>query len=122
MTSFGVTALYEDSRGNLWLGAANGFWRWRPGPPDFYPLPGSTGRGGIFTRKAILEGDGGGLVISGAHGITQFVNKKMQQYPLPPESVSCVGFDGFVLQDEIVRSQPTGLPDVRSHAQAVLAN
>lgn len=30
---FGVTAIYEDHRANLWLGAANGLWRWKPGPP-----------------------------------------------------------------------------------------
>ena len=27
----GVTPLYEDSGGNLWAGAMNGLWRWKPG-------------------------------------------------------------------------------------------
>src|SRR5262249_26529155 len=34
----GPYGLYEDSKGNLWLGAGNGLWRWKPGPPRFYPL------------------------------------------------------------------------------------
>src|SRR5262249_28437615 len=40
--SFGgwVGALYEDSRKNVWAGARTGLWRWRPGPPKLYPLPG----------------------------------------------------------------------------------
>jgi ligand-binding sensor domain-containing protein len=31
--------LYEDSRGNLWVGTGAGLWRWRPGLPRFYQLP-----------------------------------------------------------------------------------
>jgi signal transduction histidine kinase/ligand-binding sensor domain-containing protein len=35
-----VVGLLEDSNGNLWAGVQNGLWRWKPGPPKFYPLPG----------------------------------------------------------------------------------
>ena len=35
----GVTALYEDSGGNLWAGTMTGLWRWKPGPPKVYPMP-----------------------------------------------------------------------------------
>src|SRR5260370_25823 len=31
-----VFGLYEDSKGNLWVGGINGLWRWRPGPPRVY--------------------------------------------------------------------------------------
>src|SRR5262249_50592670 len=34
----GVTGLYEDSKGNVWVGVSNGLWRWKPGPPLFYPM------------------------------------------------------------------------------------
>jgi len=34
----GVLGLYEDRHRNLWAGALNGFWRWKPGPPHFYAL------------------------------------------------------------------------------------
>src|SRR5262249_3094028 len=36
----GAFDLYEDSKGNLWAGVKDGVWRWKPGPPRFYPLPG----------------------------------------------------------------------------------
>ena len=35
-----VFNLYEDSKGNLWAGVKDGLWRWKPGPPKFYPLAG----------------------------------------------------------------------------------
>src|SRR3974390_1656868 len=35
----GAKALYEDSKGTLWVGLQNGFWRWRPGTPKFFPTP-----------------------------------------------------------------------------------
>ena len=31
-----VTSLYEDADGSLWVGAATGLWRWKPGPPRRY--------------------------------------------------------------------------------------
>src|ERR1700757_1998935 len=37
---FGVVALHEDRDGNLWAGVPEGLWRWKPGPPKFYSLPG----------------------------------------------------------------------------------
>ena len=33
------SSLYEDRTGNLWVGAASGLWRWRPGPPKRYAIP-----------------------------------------------------------------------------------
>ena len=37
----GVTPLYEDRGGNLWAGAMNGLWRWKPGPPTLLSHAGS---------------------------------------------------------------------------------
>src|SRR5262245_54725998 len=34
----GILSLREDSKGELWVGVKNGVWRWKPGPPRFYPL------------------------------------------------------------------------------------
>jgi ligand-binding sensor domain-containing protein len=47
-----VVSLREDSRGNLWAGVADGLWRWKPGTPEFYSLPGEPN--GI---RGLAEGD-----------------------------------------------------------------
>ena len=36
----GVFGLHTDSKGNLWVRLEAGVWRWRPGPPQFYAVPG----------------------------------------------------------------------------------
>jgi signal transduction histidine kinase/ligand-binding sensor domain-containing protein len=84
---FGVTVIYEDSRGNLWLGAGSGLWLWRPDPPKHYALPELKEfalPGVVFQRNAFLEGDRGALLISGRTGIKQFVDGKFEDYPLVP--------------------------------------
>jgi ligand-binding sensor domain-containing protein len=73
----GVMGLYEDSRGNLWVGLANGLWRWKPGAAQFFPLPGQTN--GI---RALYEDDGGSLLIGWHGGITRFVDGKTESYSL----------------------------------------
>jgi ligand-binding sensor domain-containing protein len=35
----GILSLYEDSGGNLWVGASTGLWRWNAEPPKLYPMP-----------------------------------------------------------------------------------
>ena len=52
--------MYEDSGGNLWAGAANGLWRWKPGPPKLYPMPEAAPE-----IRALIEGDNGALLIAG---------------------------------------------------------
>ena len=74
----GVTPLYEDSGGNLWAGAMNGLWRWKPGPPQLYPMPDPAQR--IY---ALIESDDGGILIAKHSGITKLRNGKAEAYPLP---------------------------------------
>lgn len=84
--SFGVTAAYEDSRGNLWLGAGNGLWRWQPGPPDHYDLPAakqSSLPALVFNRNALVEGEGGNLLIAGPGGLRQLIDGEIKGYSLP---------------------------------------
>ena len=91
--SFGwsVPALYEDHKGNLWASAQTGLWRWAPGPPVHYPLP-----GGPVEAKALIEGDNGellmaagtsgplrGPVIGSMNGLKQLVGGKIEGYTLP---------------------------------------
>ena len=91
---FGVTAIYEDSQDNLWLGAANGIWRWKPGPPRHYPAPAlmQSGLPGlIFARQAMIEGGHGALLVAGYRGIWQLTDGKVDdgkiepyRFPSPP--------------------------------------
>jgi signal transduction histidine kinase/ligand-binding sensor domain-containing protein len=74
----GVFNLYEDSKGNLWAGVKDGLWRWRPGPPKFYSLPGNTN--GI---QALGEDADGTLLVGWKGGIYRFVDGKTEAYSLP---------------------------------------
>ncbi|HEU4769535.1 MAG TPA: two-component regulator propeller domain-containing protein, partial [Pyrinomonadaceae bacterium] len=74
----GVTPLYEDSGGNVWAGGMNGLWRWKPGPPELYPMPDPAQR--IY---ALVESDDGGLLVAQHKGITKLRNGKSEAYPLP---------------------------------------
>ena len=74
----GVTPLYEDSGGNIWAGAMNGLWRWKPGPPQLYPMPDPAQR--IY---ALIESDDGGILIAKHSGITKLRNGRAEAYPLP---------------------------------------
>src|SRR5262245_43727699 len=69
----GVVGLYLDSQRRLWVGVVEGLWRWKPGPPIFYPLPTETN--GI---RAIAEDDAGALLIGMRGGIRRFVDGKTE--------------------------------------------
>ena len=84
--SFGVTAAYEDSRGNLWLGAGNGLWRWRPGPPNHYELPAakqSSLPALVFNRNALAEGEHENLLVAGPGGLRQLIDGEIKGYSFP---------------------------------------
>jgi signal transduction histidine kinase/ligand-binding sensor domain-containing protein len=91
--SFGwsVPALYEDHGGNLWVSAETGLWRWAPGAPEHFPLP-----GGPIEARALIESDDGVLLMatgpSGplassvtglSEGLTQLVGGTIRSYSLP---------------------------------------
>lgn len=71
----GVVGLYEDGKGNLWVGVKDGLWRWRPGPPKFYPLRGEPN--GI---QALSEDADGTLLVGWKGGIYRFVDGKTENY------------------------------------------
>jgi signal transduction histidine kinase/ligand-binding sensor domain-containing protein len=73
-----VTGVYQDSKGSLWVGAQNGLWRWRPGPPKFYPLAGEPD--GI---QALGEDTDGVLLVGWNGGIQRFTDGKTHLYALP---------------------------------------
>ncbi|HEU4479909.1 MAG TPA: two-component regulator propeller domain-containing protein [Pyrinomonadaceae bacterium] len=73
-----VFNLYEDSKGNLWAGVKEGLWRWKPGPPKFYPLTGEPD--GI---QCFGEDNDGTLLVGWNGGIHRFVDGKNEVYPIP---------------------------------------
>jgi signal transduction histidine kinase/ligand-binding sensor domain-containing protein len=73
----GISGLYEDTKGNLWLGLKDALCRWRPGPPKFYPLQDEPN--GI---RALGEDDDGALLIGMRGGVSRFVGGKIETYPL----------------------------------------
>jgi signal transduction histidine kinase/ligand-binding sensor domain-containing protein len=74
----GVFGLYEDSKSNIWVGVANGLWRWRPGPPKLYPMPGELD--GI---QAFAEDTDGALLLGTRNGIQRFTEGRNEVYRVP---------------------------------------
>jgi signal transduction histidine kinase/ligand-binding sensor domain-containing protein len=71
-----VASLYEDSGGSLWVGAATGLWRWRPGPPTRY-LAAPISRGGKMT-----QGDHGSGLVVAIGSVRQIIGRTVTDYPL----------------------------------------
>lgn len=74
----GAFNLYEDTKGNLWAGVKDGLWRWKPGPPTFYPLPGEPN--GI---RGLGEDYDGALLVGWRGGVHRFVDGRTEPYTLP---------------------------------------
>ena len=74
----GVVGLYEDSSGNLWAGVQKGFWRWKPGRPEFFAVPGEVN--GI---AGFAEDQPSGLLIGTSRGVQRFVNGRIEPLILP---------------------------------------
>jgi ligand-binding sensor domain-containing protein/signal transduction histidine kinase len=74
----GVISLYEDPRGNLWAGASHRLWRWKPGLPEPYPIPGPSGD--IYS---LAEGDDGRLWIALLDELRRMVNGRVETYSIP---------------------------------------
>src|SRR5262249_45719665 len=61
-----------------WAGASNGLWRWKPGPPQLYPMPDPAQR--IYS---LSETDDGGILAAKRSGITELKNGRAEPFPLP---------------------------------------
>src|ERR1044071_5262668 len=93
----GVVGLFEDGKGNLWAGVENGLWRWKPGPPEFYPLPGEAD-----SIQGFAEDDEGATLFNVSSGIRRIVDGKIEEYPL-------AGNVGVVKGHRMVRDRDGGL-------------
>jgi signal transduction histidine kinase/ligand-binding sensor domain-containing protein len=72
-----VISLFEDGKGNLWAGVQNGLWRWKPGPPTFYPLRGEWN--GIL---ALTEDADGAILFGWKGGIYRVADGKIEVQPV----------------------------------------
>jgi signal transduction histidine kinase/ligand-binding sensor domain-containing protein len=80
----GVFGLHEDREGNLWVGLNMGVWRWKPGPPVFYTVPGLPGG----RMQGMVDSDDGALLIATTGAIMRLANGKaevVQRYPTAKE-------------------------------------
>ena len=74
----GVVGLYEDRKGNLWVSAETGVWRWAPGPPERYRFTGA-----LIESNAFTETDDGVLLMATNDGLKQVAGGTIQSYALP---------------------------------------
>jgi signal transduction histidine kinase/ligand-binding sensor domain-containing protein len=79
----GVGSLLEEN-GNLWAGADNGLWRWKPGSPKYYPMP-------LGSMTGLTRVEGGPLLLATLGGVRQLVGDRTEPYPIgaagPPPRV-----------------------------------
>jgi signal transduction histidine kinase/ligand-binding sensor domain-containing protein len=70
----GVFGLHKDGKGNLWVELETGVWRWRPGPPQLYAVPGMlSGR-----RQGMADGEDGAPLIATTGAVMRLVNGKAE--------------------------------------------
>jgi signal transduction histidine kinase/ligand-binding sensor domain-containing protein len=74
----GVSALYEDSKGNLWVPTSTGVWRWAPGVPEQYPFS----RTGVEVNS-LVEDDGGSVLLATSGGAKRLAGGRIMDYALP---------------------------------------
>lgn len=71
-----VWSLSEDNSGALWAGAESGVWRWKPGPPKRYAMP------GIRVGDLVNSDDGKPLIGISGGGLKRLVADKFDSYPI----------------------------------------
>jgi signal transduction histidine kinase/ligand-binding sensor domain-containing protein len=73
-----IFAIYPDQRGNLWVSATTGLWRWKPGPPDHYSFPSP-----IVEANDLIEDDDGALLLATNDGLKRLADGMIRSHSLP---------------------------------------
>ena len=100
----GSMGVHEDRNGNLWVAGSGGagIWRWKPGPPKFYPLPSRPVFYAVPARSVgiqdLVEDEDGAILIPSADGIVQLVKDRIQMIHPYPRQMRDLGF-GRLLRD-----------------------
>jgi len=75
-----IGTAYRDRMENIWVGTPAGVWRWSPGPPKFYSLPGASG------FDALAEDDDGTLLVARRGAIQRLANGHLELLARLPTS------------------------------------
>jgi PAS domain S-box-containing protein len=70
-----VWSLAEDASGVLWVAADTGLWRWKPGPPKRYEVPGRLG-------DLITSADGQLLIGLRGAGLKRFAGDELESFTI----------------------------------------
>ena len=68
-----VAGLFEDHSGNLWVAVKDGLWRWKPGVPKYYSLPGNPD-----SIEALAEDPDGAMLVAWKGKIYRFTNGRTE--------------------------------------------
>jgi signal transduction histidine kinase/ligand-binding sensor domain-containing protein len=71
-----VWSLFEDGSGGLWAAAESGLWRWKPGAPTRYAMP------GVRIDDLSKTDEGRVLIAIRERGLKQFLGDKLATYPI----------------------------------------
>jgi PAS domain S-box-containing protein len=98
-----VWSLAEDREGVLWAGAETGLWRWKPGVPKRYELPGRPG-------DLVTAADGELLIGIRGAGLKRLSGDRLESYPIrsafnPAEQIP----DSAVKANKLLRDRDGGI-------------
>ena len=76
--AFGISiwSLLEDGSGELWAAAESGLWRWKPGAPTRYAMP------GVRIDDLSKTDEGRVLIAIRERGLKQLLGDKLAAYPI----------------------------------------
>jgi len=72
-----VNSVLEDSTRALWVGASTGLWKWSPGEPVRYALPGDE-----VGPIGLVQGNAGRIIVATQGGLKRLVGPTVERYPL----------------------------------------
>jgi signal transduction histidine kinase/ligand-binding sensor domain-containing protein len=98
-----VWSFLEDDAGTLWVGADSGLWRWTPGAPKRFPIPG-------LRIGDLSKGDDGQVVIGiRDKGLRQLIREKVEPYPIRAGRLAALLDERAVNSNKLLRDRDGGL-------------
>jgi signal transduction histidine kinase/ligand-binding sensor domain-containing protein len=99
-----VWSLFEDGSGELWAAAESGLWRWKPGAPTRYAMP------GVRIDDLNKTDEGRVLIAIRERGLKQLLGDKLATYPIRSASNPNVLLsDRDVDSNKLVRDRDGGI-------------